>query len=99
MDAILNPRNGASITNTIGVTASGIHPFQENEQPNDFNDIFVPQTSFSIAEPIEFQMGELGYNIAEMYHLTGIIRGEKVLGFESIFNYANENLLAKMAQQ
>ena len=60
MDAILNPRNGASITNTIGVTASGIHPFQENEQPNDFNDIFVPQTSFSIAEPTEFQMGELG---------------------------------------
>ena len=32
MNAFLNPRNGASLTNTIDVTAHSISLFQENEQ-------------------------------------------------------------------
>ena len=37
MNAFLNPRNGASLTNIIGVTAHSISLFQENEQPKNTN--------------------------------------------------------------
>ena len=53
MNAFLNPRNGASLTNIIDVTAHSTSLFQENEQPKDINEIFIPQTSISIAEPIK----------------------------------------------
>ena len=51
----LDPRNGTSLTNIIDVTAHSISLFQgENEPPKDINDIFIPQTNISIAEPIEY---------------------------------------------
>ena len=51
MNAFLNPRNGASLTNVIDVTAHSISLFQENEQPKNITEIFIPQTSTSIAGP------------------------------------------------
>ena len=35
MNALLNPRNGASLTNIIDVTAHSTSVFQENDQPKD----------------------------------------------------------------
>ena len=35
MNAFLNPRNGASLTNIIDVTAHSVSLFQENEQLNN----------------------------------------------------------------
>ena len=35
MNALLNPRNGASLTNIIDVTAHSVSLFQENEQLNN----------------------------------------------------------------
>ena len=40
----------------------------------------IPQTSISIAEPIDVQIDEPGYNITRMYQLIGFINDEKVLG-------------------
>ena len=77
MNAFLNPRNGASLINIIGVTAHSLSTFQEYEQPNNIYEIFIPQTSVSIAEPIDVQINELGNNIITMYQLIGIIRDEK----------------------
>ena len=94
MNAFLNPRNGASLTNNIDVTAHSISLYQENEQPKHTNDIFIPKTDISIAEPIEAQIDELGNNITQMYQLIGIINDEKV-GLESLLNYMDENLFSK----
>ena len=84
MDAFLNPRNGVSLTNIIDVTAHSISLFQENEQPKNINDMFIPKTDISIAEPIEVQIDELGNGIVQMYQLIGVINDEKVGGLESI---------------
>ena len=91
----LNPRNGASLTNNIDVTAHSISLFQENEQPKNSNDIRIPKTDISIAEPIEVQIDELGNNTIQMYQFIGIINDEKVCGLESLLNYMNENLFSK----
>ena len=72
MNAFLNPRNGASLTNIIDVTAHSISLFQENEQPKNINGIFIPKTDTSIAEPIDVQIDELGNNTIQMYQLIGI---------------------------
>ena len=40
----LNPRNGSSLTNIIDVTAHSVSLFQENEQPENINAMFTPQT-------------------------------------------------------
>ena len=53
MNAFLNPRNGASLTSVIDVTAHNIFP--KNEQPKHTTEISIPQTSISIAEPIDVQ--------------------------------------------
>ena len=95
MNAFLNPRNGASLTNIIDVTAHSISLFQENEQPKNINDMFIPKTDISIAEPIEVQIDELGNNTIQMYQLIGIINDEQVGGLESLLNYMNENLFSK----
>ena len=58
----------------------------------------IHNTDISIAEPIDVQINELGNNIIQMYQLIGTSNGEKVPGLESILNYMNENLLAKMNQ-
>ena len=80
MNALINLRNGASLTNMFDVTAHGISLSQENEQPKNINEIFIPKTEISIAEPIGVQMYELGNNIMQMYQLIGIIRDDKFLG-------------------
>ena len=96
MNAFLNPRNSASLANVIAVTAYSISLFQVNEQPKNTNEIFIPQTSFSLAEPIDVQINQLGNNIITMYQVIDVISDDKVPGLASIFIYINENLLAKM---
>ena len=91
MNTFLNPRNGASLTNIIGVTAHGISLFQENEQPKHINDICIPKTDISIAEPIDVQIDELGNNTIQMYQFIGVINDEKIGGLESLLHYMNEH--------
>ena len=95
MNTFLNPRNGASLTNIIGVTAHGISLFQENEQPKHINDICIPKTDISIAEPIDVQIDELGNNTIQMYQFLGVINDEKVGGLESLLHYMNEHFFSK----
>ena len=95
MNAFLNPRNGASLTNIIDVTAHSISLCQENEQPQNINEIFIPQTNISIAEPIDVQIYELGNNTTQMYQFIGITNDEKVPGLESILNYMKESFFSK----
>ena len=98
MDAFLNPRNGASLTKIIDVTAHIISLFQESKQPKNIYEIIIPQTSISIAEPIDVQIDELGNDIIQVYQLIGTINGGKVPRLESKLNYMNETFLAKMTQ-
>ena len=44
MNALLNPRNGASLTNIIDVTAHSISLYQENETPKNISEIFIRKT-------------------------------------------------------
>ena len=96
MNEFLNPRNGASLTNIIDVTAHSISSFQENEQPKNINGMFIPRTDITIAGPIEDQIDELGNGTIQMYQLIGIINVEKAGGLESLLNYMNESLPLKM---
>ena len=57
--------------------------------------ICFPQTSASIAEPIDAQLHEISSDIIQMYHCIGIIGDEKVLGLGSILKYMNENSFSK----
>ena len=77
MTAFMNPRNGASLTNSIDVTAHSISLFQGNEQPQDIHGICIPQTSSSIAEPIDVQIDQLGNHITAMYHFIGSFMMDK----------------------
>ena len=95
MNAFLNPRNGASLTNIIDVTAHSINLFQENEQPNNINDMFIPKTDISIAEPIQVQMDELGNKYVQVYQFIGATNDEKAGGLGSLLNYMNENRFSK----
>ena len=95
MNAFLNPRNVASLTNTIDVTARSISLFQENEQLKNINDILIHKTEISIVEPIDVQIDELGNNTTQMYQPIGIINDEKAGGLESLLNYMNENFPSK----
>ena len=63
MDAFYNPRNGASLTNIVDVTAHSRSFFQENESPKNINEMFIHTNDISIAEPIDVQIDELGNNI------------------------------------
>ena len=92
MNSFLNPRNGACLTNIIDVTAHSMSLFQENEQPKHINEMFIPQTSISIAEPIDVQIYQFGNHMFTMYQLIGIINDETVPGLGSILNYMNEHL-------
>ena len=69
--------------------------YQENEQPKHITEILIPQTSISIAEPIDVQIDELGYGIIHMHQFIGIINDETVPGLESIRNYMNEHFFSK----
>ena len=94
MNAFSNPRNGASLTNIIDVTAHNIFLFQENEQPKHINDTFIPKTDSSIAEPVDVQIDEFGNRTIQMYQLIGIINDETV-GLESLLNYMNDLSFSK----
>ena len=87
----LNPRNGARLTNIIDVKAHSISVFQEDKQLKNVTEMFIPLTSISIAEPIEVQIDELGYNTIHMCQFIRIIYDEKEPGFESILNYLNKH--------
>ena len=95
MTAFLNPRNGASLTNIIDVTAHSISLFQENEQHKHINEISIPKTDISIAEPIDVQICELGNDTIQVYQPIGIINDEKIGGLESLLNYMNEHRFSK----
>ena len=82
---------GASFINIIDATAHRISLFQENAQPKNITEIFIPKTSISIAEPIDVQICELGNNTIQVYQLISIINDEKVGCLESLLNYMNEN--------
>ena len=96
MTAFLNPHNnGPSLTGIIDVTAHSISVFQEDELPKNINDIFIPNSDISIAEPSDVQIGELGNNVITMYQFIGNINDTKVGGLESLLNYMNENFFTK----
>ena len=68
MNACINPRNGPSLTGIIDVTAHSISLLQENEEPQNIKDIFIPRSDISVAEPYDVQIGgELGDNVFTMY--------------------------------
>ena len=90
MNSFLNPHNGTSLTGVIDLTAHSISLFQENEQPQNIIDIYIPKTDISITEPIDTQIDELGNNTITMYQLIGDINDTKVPGLESLSNYMNE---------
>ena len=76
-----NPRNGASLDNNIDVTAHSLSLYHGNEQPKDINEIVIPQTSISIAEPIDVQIDpidEVGNTTTQMYQLIGMISDESI---------------------
>ena len=84
MNAFLNPHNnGPSLTGIIDVTAHSISVFQEDELPKNINDIFIPNSDISIAEPSDVQIGELGNNVITMYQFIGNINDTKIGGLES----------------
>ena len=73
MNACLNPHNGTSLTGIIDVTAHSVSVFQEDELPKNINDIFIPSSDISIAEPYDDQIGELGNDVITMYQFIGDI--------------------------
>ena len=99
MNSFLKPHsNGPSLTGIIDVTAHSISLFQENEPPKEINDIFIPNSDISIAEPYGDIIDELGNNVITMYQFIGDINDTKVGGLESLLNYMNENFPVKMGQ-
>ena len=79
MNAFLNPHsNGPSLTGIIDVTAHSISLFQENEEPHNIKDIFIPKSDISIAEPYDIQIDETGNNIITMCQLIGETSDTKV---------------------
>ena len=95
MNSFLNPHNGTSLTGVIDVTAHSISLFQENEEPKDIKNIFIPKSDISIAEPYDVQIDELGNNVITMYQFLGDINDTKVAGLESLLNYVHENFFSK----
>ena len=95
MNAFLNPHNGPSLTGIIDFTAHSISFFQENEPLKDINDIFIPKSDVSVAEPYDVQFAEAGNNIITMYQFVGDINDTGVGGSASFLNYMNENVFSK----
>ena len=52
--------NGTSLTGTVDVTAHSISLFQENEEPKNIEDISIPKSDISIAEPYDVIIDEIG---------------------------------------
>ena len=95
MNAFLNHHNGTSLTGVINVTAHSVSLFEENEEPKNIKNIFIPSSNISISEPYEVQIDELGNNFITMYQFLGDINDEKVAGLESLLNYIHENYYSK----
>ena len=53
MNSFLNKNNGTSLTGLIDVTAHSISIFQDNEEPKNITDIFIPKSDISTAEPYD----------------------------------------------
>ena len=99
MNVFLNPNNnGPSLTSVIDITSHSISLFQENEEPQNIKDIFIPKSDISVAEPHDVGIDEAGHNIITMYQFIGDINGTEVGGLEPLLNYMNENLSVKMIQ-
>ena len=96
MNSFLNQHNnGPSLTGIIDVTAHSISVFQENAPPKDINDIFIPSSDISTAEPYDVISGELGNNVITMYQFIGDMNDTKAGGLEPLLNYMNENFFGK----
>ena len=95
MNSFLNKNNGTSLTGLIDITAHSISLFQENEEPNNITNIFIPRNDISTAEPYDVVIDELGNNVITMYQFIGDINDDKVGGLESLLNYMNENFYSK----
>ena len=81
MNSFLNQQNnGPSLTGIIDVTAHSISVFQENAPPKDNNDIFIPNSDISTAEPYDVIIDELGNSVTTMYQFIGDINDTKVGG-------------------
>ena len=79
MNVFLNPNNnGPSLTSVIDITSHSISLFQENEEPQNIKDIFIPKSDIIVAEPYDIQIDETGNNIITMYQLTAEISDTKV---------------------
>ena len=96
MNSFLNPHNnGPSLTGIIDVTAHSISVFQENAPPKNINDIFIPNSGISTAEPYDVIIDELGNNVTTMYRFICDINDTKAGGLESLLNYMKENFFSK----
>ena len=69
--------NGTSLTGIVDVTAHSISLFQENEEPKKIEDIFIPKSDISIAEPYDVIIDEIGNNVISMCQLFGDIHDNK----------------------
>ena len=88
----------ASLTGLIDITAHNLNLFQNDADPKNINDIFIPKNDISVAEPYDVVIDEFG-NTVQMYQFTGDINDTKVAGLESLLNYINENFFNKDEQQ
>ena len=79
MNSFLNPHNGTSLTGIVDITANSISLFQDNEEPKNITDIFIPKSDISVAEPYDVIIDELGNNIITMYQFIGDINDDKVV--------------------
>ena len=69
--------------------------FKNNAPPNYINDIFIPNSDISTAEPYDVIIDELGNNVITMYQFIGDINDTKVAGLESLLNCMSENFFTK----
>ena len=53
MNSFLNPHNAVNLTGLTDITAHSISLFQENEQPQNITDVFIPKSEISVAEPYD----------------------------------------------
>ena len=96
MNAFLNPNNnGPSLTGVSDITAHSISLFQENEEPQNIKNIFIPKSDISVAEPYDVGIDETGNDITTMYQFIGDNNDTNVGGLEPLLNFMNENLFSK----
>ena len=71
--------NVTSLTGIVDVTAHSISLFQENEELKNIEDIFIPKSGISIAEPYDVIIDEIGNNVISMYQFIGDIMTQKLV--------------------